>query len=240
MLNSSPSSPVLYCCCLPQRLPRFTTQAPLISVIGGAASLSEAEREELTKQNCIFDDTGDNISSLNSIFGDLTVTYWAWKNTNDEHLGVCQYRRPWNEQCLLRAEDNVLYVPDCAWFSSVEQQYMECHSVFPAPALTRDLARRGRLPLSFEMIDEAWKQSRFYGCNMLRGPRVLFDKYCALMFEAIMPLWEENRQLCESLHGYQRRSIAFAAERITTAIILNADHFFGHQVVQQSQIAFCG
>jgi hypothetical protein len=38
--------------------------------------------------------------------------------------------------------------------------------------------------------------------------------------------------LCHSISGYQRRSIAFAAERLITAIILNAEHFFGSDIVE--------
>lgn len=210
----------------------------MVQMIAGATYLTEEERDH--HADFLFDDEGDNISCLNPWFGDLTVLYWAWKNAKEDYLGVCQYRRPWEKDDLLLAEENVLYVPPCATFISVERQYMDCHSIFNAPLFTRELARQGKLPLSFEMVDRAWKQPFFYGCNMARGPKDLFDKYCELVFATIMPLWEEQQQLCQSISGYQQRTIAFTAERLITAILLNRDYFFGPGKVKEARIGFTG
>ena len=232
--------PQQYCCCIPGRPPRFYSIAPLTPIMAGAVYLSQAEKEFYTEKGWIMDDEGDNISYLNPYFGDLTTLYWVWKNAKDDNLGVCQYRRPWTDEELLNSASDILYTPKCVFFKSMEEQYVDWHPVFPAPDLTRDLAHRGLIPLTFEMINEAWKQDRFYGCNMVRGPKELFDKFCELVFATIMPLWEENRELCMSICGYQQRSIAFAAERLITAIILNADYFFGPGKVQEASTGFTG
>ncbi len=39
------------------------------------------------------DDTGDNISHLNRNYGELSGLYWVWKNTTEEKVGWCHYRR---------------------------------------------------------------------------------------------------------------------------------------------------
>lgn len=41
----------------------------------------------------IGDNTGDNISELQSYFSELTVQYWAWKNQEADYYGLCHYRR---------------------------------------------------------------------------------------------------------------------------------------------------
>lgn len=39
------------------------------------------------------DDEGDNISSLNAMYCELTTQYWAWRNVDAEYYGFCHYRR---------------------------------------------------------------------------------------------------------------------------------------------------
>jgi len=42
------------------------------------------------------DNTGDNISDKKSIYSELTVHYWAWKNIESDYYGLCHYRRHFN------------------------------------------------------------------------------------------------------------------------------------------------
>ena len=50
------------------------------------------------------DNTGENISEKNSTFNELTLTYWAWKNSMQDYIGFGHYRRyfVYNRISLLR------------------------------------------------------------------------------------------------------------------------------------------
>lgn len=41
----------------------------------------------------LHDDEGENISTLNSMYCELTTQYWAWKNIDAPYIGFCHYRR---------------------------------------------------------------------------------------------------------------------------------------------------
>lgn len=48
-------------------------------------------------ESFLHDNDGENISSKNALYNELTAVYWAWKNYdklgNPEHIGLCHYRR---------------------------------------------------------------------------------------------------------------------------------------------------
>ncbi len=46
-----------------------------------------------TELGIIGDNTGDHISAKNKTYSELTGLYWIWKNTCDDMVGLCHYRR---------------------------------------------------------------------------------------------------------------------------------------------------
>jgi hypothetical protein len=79
--------------------PFFIPKAKYVSPIHGGKALSGSDLNILT------DNTGDNISSLNNTFCELTVLYWMWKNAprNTEFVGLSHYRRYFIKKPFLNA-----------------------------------------------------------------------------------------------------------------------------------------
>lgn len=61
------------------------------------------------------DDSGDNISSRNRSYGEMTAQYWAWKNDDADYYGFFHYRR------LLSFSENKYPV---SRFEEVEEEYL--------------------------------------------------------------------------------------------------------------------
>ncbi len=66
------------------------------------------------------DNAGDNISSKNKSYCELTTQYWAWKNQDADFFGFCHYRRFFNfNQKALKAS---------SW-GTVEYDYLDAHAM---------------------------------------------------------------------------------------------------------------
>lgn len=61
--------------------------------VGRAISKNKEEMAEM-----LGDDTGDNISVKNPYYCELTAQYWGWKNIHTEYIGLCHYRRYFEEK----------------------------------------------------------------------------------------------------------------------------------------------
>lgn len=235
-----PSDCAIYAVCIPGKEVRYSSLAQLIPIMGGACKLSLKEREDLRQKGYVFDDEGQSfLSPLNPQLGELSCIQWIVNNAEQMNIGNAQYRRNWVEPCTEWYDDNTLYVPEFATFDcSLEQQFYGGHSAFDAPLMTRALADTGQWLFSREETDELWKQNLFIGCNMARGPREQYQKFMTTLFSALMPIWEENKELLLQIEGYDKRAIAFIAERLITGMVLYRDRLLPGINIATAPIGF--
>lgn len=68
--------------------PSVFPSASLFIPVHAGAAVSPAD-----VPGTVRDDSGDNISSENARYCELTTQYWAWKNSTADYVGFCHYRR---------------------------------------------------------------------------------------------------------------------------------------------------
>jgi len=235
-----PSDCAIYAVCIPGKTVRYSSRAPLIPIMGGAYKLLEGEREDLRQQGYVFDDEEQSfLSPLNPYLGELSCIQWIVNNAQQANIGNAQYRRNWVEPSNEWYDENTLYVPEFATFScSLEQQFYSGHSAFDAPSITKALADTGQWLFSREEIDKIWQQNLFIGCNMARGPRSQYQEFMTTILDALTPIWEENKESLLKIEGYDKRAIAFIAERLITGMVLYRDRFFPGMNIATAPIGF--
>ncbi len=65
----------------------------LVPIHVGRALVKKSQNYKWMEDNMIGDNTGDNISSKNPYYCELTAQYWAWKNCKSDYVGFFHYRR---------------------------------------------------------------------------------------------------------------------------------------------------
>jgi hypothetical protein len=229
----------IYAVCIPGEKVRYTAKSRIVPIMGGSHVLSKEERESLRAEGYVFDDENAALSPLNNRWGELSCIHWMINNAKEENIGNAQYRRNWLEPKGEWYCPETLYVPEPAQFScTLEQQFYGGHSAFDAPAITRKLADEGKWIFTREEIDKIWAQSSFVGCNMARGPRQSYLRFMTMLFAGLAPIWRENKEHFLSIEGYDKRAIAFIAERLITGMVLCRDRILPGVKIATAPIGF--
>ena len=191
-----------------------------IHVGRGCCSLSEEDYQWMM-DNMIGDDTGDNISSLNSHFAELTAIYWAWKNydklDNPDYIGFCHYRRLFAKEDIDTFADYDITAPfetngDEAFSTEVWQRNHGTTDLNEAiDLLSSQYPQYAKLKVPY------LNQTQGYYYNMFIMKREMFFEYC----EKIFPILFEIHQNMDYPYAtyYNQRMPGFVAERLTGLFI---------------------
>ena len=159
------------------------------------------------------DNIGDNISSRNTYWSEITGLYWAWKNMQPvDYVGLCSYRRFFNFNTgffspitkIIPKKDYIkideIKIPDIANILSkydiiVPKKYYYAYSM-------RNVLRMNYYWEDFEILqgiihdkypeyDDAfiqylWNYNYGYGHNMFIMSWENYDKYCSWVFDILL------------------------------------------------------
>lgn len=215
------------------------TQALQHTLQCGSHWLSQDLKNQCLSKNHVLDDTGKNISHLNSLLGDLTGLYWIWKNTDHEFVGTNQYRRFFDDnqlKSLAPFDANTLYVSEFIPLNmNIWEHYRRCHGDIGIKLLSKAIQLK-RTPIAREHVDLLYSKNRLSTCNTFFASKKVFDRTCELLFETVFELYHGTKYVLEfiqtGIHSgrpmTEKRLLAFLAERILNVFYYNREYYFGN------------
>ena len=178
----------------------------------------------------IGDNTGDNISSKNPNFCELTTLYWAWKNLDADYIGLAHYRRhftlrkpgPFRKNKFpyvlcstevepLLKEHSVLLPKQRNYF--IETNYSQFIHAHPAESLEQTKAVIEELfPPYLSAYQHVMQRTKAHRFNMMIMKKDILDDYCNWLFSILFEL--EQRLDISSYDAYNKRIFGFISERL--------------------------
>ena len=172
------------------------------------------------------DNVGDNISKKNPYYCELTGLYWIWKNSKEDIVGLCHYRRYFFESkfsksfskllCankikkILKKYDIIVPLPSYIYKYSLKEQYIKIHH-------EKDLLKcrniiKEMFPEYIASFDKVFQSHSFYPYNMFITSKIILDEYCEWLFKILFEL--ENEVDITNYDSYNQRIFGFLSERL--------------------------
>lgn len=179
------------------------------------------------------DDIGDNISKKNENYCELTAVYWIWKNSNENIVGLCHYRRffinKWyyninkiltEKQIREYLEENDIILPKKNYYKgSIE------HNIYFAPNKQDMTILRQVLINTYPEYEKDYdlfmKNNCAYLYNMIITKKEIFDEYCEWLFKI---LFETEKNISPETYiydSYRKRMFGFLSERLLNVWIIH-------------------
>ena len=173
------------------------------------------------------DDTGDNISSRNPYYCELTALYWAWKNVDADYIGLDHYRRHFSyrgaagskyrrildrqhAEKYLEHSDILLPYPRHYYIETNYSQYAHAHHAADLDAARDVIAER--YPYMIPAYDRTMKRTGGHRFNMLIMKKAVMDEYCTWLFDVLGHV--EERLDISGYNENDQRVFGHIAERL--------------------------
>ena len=161
-------------------------------------------KEDLSYQK---DNEGENISSKNPYYSELTSIYWAWKNLNADYIGLVHYRRhfaenekiPNNEQDrfkniltykkadkLLDEADIILPTKRNYYIENIYNHYKKTMYIEPLDETRKILTEK--YPEYVKEFDKIYKKTSAHLFNMFIMKKDKLNEYLSWLFDILFEL----------------------------------------------------
>lgn len=136
----------------------------------------------------IGDDTGDNISTKNPSYCELTAQYWAWKNyRNVDYIGFCHYRRYFRTQITAQniakeLEGYDMIVAQRVIMPKNIRDWLCCSIVAEDVYILYNVLLKHNSDSENIINDFFSNRNYVYPCNMFVCNRKLFDDFAKWQF----------------------------------------------------------
>lgn len=157
------------------------------------------------------DDRGDNISTLNPYFCELTGMYWMWKNIQADYLGLAHYRRhfcfrkksrlngvssKWTSvlnskeaQILCGQYDVIVPLKRQYGIESLSSHYSHTH--YKEHLDKTRMIIKERYAQYLKSYDKVLSKTCGYMFNMFLMRSDLVDEYCNFLFDVLFELFKQ-------------------------------------------------
>ncbi|MCF2600933.1 DUF4422 domain-containing protein [Anaerovibrio lipolyticus] len=175
----------------------------------------------------IGDNTGDNISTKNANYCELTGLYWAWKNISADYIGLCHYRRyftranPINcekkKQVILSRnewekllEKHPIIVPDKRKYYIETNRSHYNHSHYAKDIDTTEKIIQEKYPQYINAFTKVMKRTWAHMFNMFVMRKDYLNEYCTWLFDVLQEL--ENRTDITNYNVIEARIYGYISE----------------------------
>lgn len=182
----------------------------------------------------MYDNVGDNISSKNGSYCELTAIYWLWKNCNDSFIGIDHYRRFFIEKgryltvqsAKKLIKDHVIILPEKEKFRrNMSSLYYTSSGYKNDLKILRQVINR-KYPEYIDDFDRFMQQHEMYCYNMLVMNKKDYDQYCDWLFDILFETEEilntQNRGF-NNRKDYFKRIYGFMSERLLNVYVMHND-----------------
>ena len=187
------------------------------------------QKKDFLEEDLLFDSEGDNISSKNKNYCELTGLYWMWKNVKCNVIGLCHYRRfVLNDKLKIMSEKDIkevlkkydIILPKAERMKNKENVF----SYYKKKHYGDDLLKCREIiekiyPEYLKTFDKVIYGKKYYPFNMFIMSKSNCNQYCKWLFTIFNEL--EKLIDIDERDDYQKRVYGFLSERLFYVWILN-------------------